>query len=328
MNFGRRIFVQAAKVSDTIPASILLIGLLAMLIAMITEHTYSAGRLGTIAFASSPPPPVGELGNSDIFVADEKFENWVRLTDDPAEDTLPDWSPDGTRIAFVSERDGNKEIYVMDADGKNQTNISKNPGPDDEPAWSPDGREIAFHTKRAGVIGIFVMEPDGKNVELVVGGAAVLGWPTWSPDGKKIAFDKGQGICVMDIVSKEQTMLTNEQAQDWWPAWSPDGAKIAFSSERDGNPEIYMMNADGTDQKRLTKVPDRDLFPDWTSDGRIIFNRASAVHIIDPDTKEQRPLSGNGVLFPDWFVPGHPGHYVEAPGKLKATWGKIKCRGK
>jgi Tol biopolymer transport system component len=127
MNLRGTIRIRAKKASNAIPDFILLMGLLTLLVVVSTNHAYSTGRLDTIVFCSAPPPPLGERGNLDIFVADEKFQNWVRLTDDPAKDTQPVWSPDGARIAFVSERDGNTEIYVMDADGRNQTNITKSP---------------------------------------------------------------------------------------------------------------------------------------------------------------------------------------------------------
>ncbi|MBM3240254.1 hypothetical protein FJZ31_28560 [Candidatus Poribacteria bacterium] len=301
--------------------AILLIGFLVLPITVITRITYSSSRSGKVVFVSSPPPPLGELFNSDIFVADEKGQNWVRLTNDPAEDTWPVWSPDGTQIAFCSERDGNKEIYVMDSDGKNQINLSNNPGPDDEPDWSPDGKKIAFLSKRGGDIGICVMDADGKNIVMIANELAI-GGPAWSPDGKKIAFNKGKGICVMDTNGKDQTMLTDEQAYDWWPAWSPDGENIAFISDRDGNDEVYIMDADGSNQKRLTDNPDPDGFPDWTSDGKIIFNRGAEVYIMVSDGKNQKLLI-EGAVFPDWFGPS-PGQGMEAAGKLNMTWGNIK----
>jgi TolB protein len=76
--------------------------------------------------------------------------------------TAPAWSPDGRKIAFVSDRNGNSEVYVMNAKGNGQRNLTRNPAFDADPAWSPDGRKIAFASKRDGEYGIYVMNVDGS----------------------------------------------------------------------------------------------------------------------------------------------------------------------
>ena len=80
----------------------------------------------------------------EIYLMNADGSDQVRLTDNPAEDFLAAWSPDGTRIAFTSRRDENAEIYVMDADGSNLTRLTNNSDDDIRPAWSPDGELIAF----------------------------------------------------------------------------------------------------------------------------------------------------------------------------------------
>ncbi len=187
--------------------AILLIGFLVLPLTVITGLTYSSSRSGKIVFASSPPPPLGEFFNSDIFVADEKGQNWVRLTNDPADDTRPTWSSDGTKIAFVSERDGNREIYVMRADGKNQTNFSNNPGPDDESAWSPDGERIAFCSDRDGNYEIYIMDADGKNQKRLTDNPDPDMFPDWTSDGK-IIFNRGIEVIIMNADGKNQGVLT------------------------------------------------------------------------------------------------------------------------
>jgi Tol biopolymer transport system component len=94
----------------------------------------------------------------------------MRLTDDPGDDTQPNWSPDGTKIVFVSNRDGNDEIYVMDADGQNAEQITDVPEPDLDPVWSPDGTQIVFTSGRAAAIDVWVMDADGGNARKLAGG--------------------------------------------------------------------------------------------------------------------------------------------------------------
>lgn len=86
----------------------------------------------------------------------------TNLTNNPAYDQSPAWSPDGTKMAFVSDRDGNLEIYVMNVDGSEVTRLTNSPGYDAEPAWSPDGTRIAFASDRDGNLEVYVMNADGS----------------------------------------------------------------------------------------------------------------------------------------------------------------------
>jgi WD40-like Beta Propeller Repeat len=166
----------------------------------------------------------------------------------------PSWSPDGTKIAFVKEVDEcDWQIYVMNADGSGSQRQLTNLAPNcvaDAPDWSPDGTKIAFR-------GIYVMNADGSGVTRLTDGTD----PSWSPDGTKIAFERENQIYVMNA---DGTGQTNLNAGGTHPSWSPDGTKIVFASFRDGNYEIYVMNADdGTGQTRLTNNPASDIRPDW-----------------------------------------------------------------
>ena len=190
----------------------------------------------------------------------------------------PAWSPDGTRLAFESARDGNMELYVVNGDGSGLTRLTNNTAFDGSPAWSPDGTRIAFTSGRDGQSAIYVMNPDGSGVVRVSNEQANEFRPAWSPDGKQIAFtstrDGHYEVYVMSADGTAVTRLTNASAGNFDPVWSPDGTRIAFGSDRDGNSQIYVMNADGSGVSRLTDDSDGDWQPAWSPDGsRIAFTK-------------------------------------------------------
>ena len=195
----------------------------------------------------------------------------------------PARSPDGTRVALTSRRDGNTEIYVMDADGGDPVNLTRHEAWDSSPAWSPDGRRIAFESKRAGADHIFVMNADGSGVEQLTSEPAAP-WafsPAWSPDGSSIACVSGPeevwGIHLLDPDSGILSPLPEGQrGRD--PSWSPDGAWIAYTWSDTAHEfsHVFVMTADGTGARQLTFAETWDSTPTWSPDGtRIAFARQS-----------------------------------------------------
>src|SRR5205807_1353061 len=184
--------------------------------------------------------------------------------------STPTWSPDGNKIAFVSYLDGNGEIYVVNTDGSQVTRLTNNTDADTEPAWSPDGKTIAFAVLDGAAPGVYTMAADGTNRTQLTSGATSDQSPSWSPDGHHIAFatDRYGGNLQIDVMKANgtaRTRLTSDKAFDTRPAWSPDGQKIAFVTDRDGGSSIYLMNTDGTGQRRLVADADE---PDWQPPSR------------------------------------------------------------
>jgi TolB protein len=255
------------------------------LLVVIGLIAISVSSIFTMLPSTSPLPPnqlsafatfPGENGkiafhrdgiNYEIYVMNADGTSQTRLTNNTDLDAEPIWSPDGTKIAFRSDRDNhNYQIYVMNPDGSEQTNISNNPAADIHPDWSPDGTKIAFGSDRAGSYQIYVMNADGSEQTRLTNPA--FGYqPSWSPDGTKIAFsssrDGNSEIYVMNADGTSQTRLTNNAAIDEQPSWSPDDTEIAFISSRDY--QVYVMNADGSEQTNISNNPAVHDNPDWGS---------------------------------------------------------------
>ncbi len=170
-------------------------------------------------------------------------------------------SPDGKHIALTLSTDGNTEIYVMDWNGNNLTRLTDSWGQDVSPSWSPDNKRIAFVSSRAGNPHLYIMDANGANVRRLTFQGNYNQEPNWSPrkDGQ-IAFTARDERLKFDIFlvhpeTGEITRLTQDQGNNESPSFSPDGHHIAFTSSRpphNGSKKIYVMDADGTNQRRIT----------------------------------------------------------------------------
>ena len=189
-------------------------------------------------------------------------------------DMNPNWSPDGTKIAFDSHRDSNvsTEIYVMNADGSDQRRLTHDSGQggifNTLPLWSPLGDVIEFEKSVNGQnYDLWTVRPDGSDLRQVTSDGGSKRDVSWSPDGNRLLYTRsdasGGRVFTVRLEGGPPTALTPVEPNEPSPVWSPDGSQIAFSG-----PALTVMDADGSNLHRVTDIGASS--PDWSPDGRRI----------------------------------------------------------
>ena len=239
----------------------------------------------------------------------------------------PEWSPDGSQIAFHKHQsDEIVSINVMDADGNNERRLTQTETYDTAPFWSPDGKQIVFTRDED----IWVMNADGSDQRLLMDDPIASNGADWSPDGSQIMFESGRDgnteIYVMEPDGSNLRRLTNNETEDWWPTWSPDGSQIAFMSILDGDWEIYVMDADGGNLRQLTENNVDDRGPAWSPDGtRIAFvsNRDTGlrndteIYVMNADGTDQHWIIKKSGF--EWGVDWRPSTATPVPATAAQT---------
>ena len=192
----------------------------------------------------------------------------------------PMLSPDGTKIAYCSQRETiYSQIYVMDSNGKAQRRLTDiKTGDACGPVWSHDGKRIAFYafalTNPSRNPEIWVMDADGANPKRLIDHGLN---PVWSPNDSQIAFasncDKVFQIYAMKSDGTNLRRISKQKGEASSPAWAPDGAAIAFSAESDaGHRALFIVSADGSEEHRLIYSKYQDFcFPSWSPDGHTLL---------------------------------------------------------
>jgi Tol biopolymer transport system component len=263
-----------------------------------------------IAFTST-----NENGNPDIYTMHADGSNLTNLTNNAAHDINPFWSPDGTRIAFQSDRSGLMQIYIMNVDGSNVTQITNNEvnhelmsqiGP-----WSPDGKKLLFTEWGAPDTAkwkLYAIDVDGKDKTLLADVPPVYSYLSWSPDGKHVAFVSDSRLYVVDFNGTNLIEITKSlpsgEAVDSYNLpnyyWAPDGKSITFISS----------NIDSVSGKTQGGEPNVNLFR-WNA-----YEASLDARTLVLNATTHSPLGGwwKGSYFVTPFVGVRPWRWVGSYG--------------
>jgi TolB protein len=262
----------------------------------------------------------------------------VRLTN--VVSSYPHPSPDGSRIAFHSNRTGRSEIFVMDADGGGLRQLTDGPGESVTPAWSPDGGRIAFAVTVDDNSDIYLMDASGADRRRLTEHPGDDSHPHWSADGRRIIFNSARTtpdlaaewsrqwheVFSLDLESGELRQHTRCRSVCTYPSFSPDGRRIVYRKVIDGpafrwdltpaerNSEVFVADADGSGEVNLSRSAAYDGWPVWSPDGKWIAfasNRqgpanTGQIYLVRPDGTDLRQVTRGPWSYaqPAWAADG------------------------
>ena len=251
--------------------------------------SFPAGLSGALVFQSDKPGPDNPDGRNHIFTIDLATGKVTQLTSGRNHhDQHPKWSPDGTRISFISSRGGNFDLWVMNADGSNPQRLTDHAAADYDPIWAPDGQSMIFSSERDSRSDLYRLWLKDRRVDRLTHhfvGRAIM--PTVSPDGRSVAFAAQTlqrlqfwefQVHVLDLTTGKTRALDNSGGA-CWPSWSPDGRQLANVLLAKEPSTIQLRHPDGSGVRELPAMPKMwHYYPDWSKDGKWIALSVSPQH--------------------------------------------------
>lgn len=240
-----------------------------------------------------------------------------------ANGTLPNVSPDGLRIAFVSKRDGVDDLFVISANGKYEVQLTRTPESESFAGWTGNGKQVLFSVLSKDTCRLFAIDRDGKNQRELgnVPGRA----PMLSPDGKRLLYMAGTWTATLLMTSaldgSDAKQITDGSSIAWNAHWSPDGKRIAFTGRNGAKSElaVFVMNADGSGLRQVTNIAADEggaQWPVWSPNGRRLAIQVNSrkqknsahIWIVDVATGSARKLGTHDQPYldetPSWFPDG------------------------
>ena len=308
------------------------------LFAVCLAASVAAQTDSRIAFDS---PRGSSNGTYEVYTIAPDGTNLTRITNNAAQDGGTAWAPDGSMLAYCSDRDGVSDLYLANADGSNARRITYGMQVTGAGSFSPDGTRIAFSAGVEDTNELYTIRADGTNLIRLTNDAANDQMPIFSPDGTKIVFSSTRDydggaydtdVFVMNADGSNVVRLTHSPGRAFATGWSPDSKRIAYHEGMPGTFEVWTMNADGSNKTQLTFAPNDDGDPTFSPDGSHIAFISSREHawtydvwVMNADGSNPHAIFGDGTQHysPRWSPSMTP--HVSVDIKPGSTLNPINC---
>lgn len=222
----------------------------------------------------------------------------------------PAWSPDGSRLAYVSFESKKPVVYVQDLASRRRAAVANFKGSNSAPAWSPDGRKLAIALSRDGLTQIYLMNADGNDIRRLTNTAGIDTEPCFSADGQSLYFTSdrsgGPQIFRMNLSGGDVRRVTFNGSYNISPAISPDGRMLAYISRREGSFQLHVLDLATSQELRLSDGP-RDESPSFAPNGRYLMYASESngrgtlsVVAVDGSTRYRLSAKASNIREPAW----------------------------